>query len=117
MADMKEVYQASTSEQAEEALKKLSDKWKNQYPYMVKSWNTNWPRLSAFFRYPKEIRKLMYTTNIIESFHSQLRKVTKSKRVFSNDQSLIKLIYLVYEHKNKAGWVQYTAGTLSILNS
>ena len=104
MTDMKEVYQASTAEQAQEALKKLSVRWMSKYPYMVKSWNTNWPGLSAFFRYPKEIRKLMYTTNIIEAFHSQLRKITKSKRVFSNDQSLIKLVYLVY-HNKKTGWI------------
>lgn len=104
MTDMKEVYQASTTEQAQEALKKLSASWNSKYPYMVKSWNTNWPRLSAFFRYPKEIRKLMYTTNIIEAFHSQLRKITKSKRVFTNDQALIKLVYLVYQNK-KQGWI------------
>jgi putative transposase len=103
MTDLKEVYKAATLEQAERALEVLEKNWKEKYPYMVKSWKANWPRLSTFFRYPKDIRRVMYTTNIIESFHSQLRKITKTKRVFSNDQSLLKLLYLVYQNK-RIGW-------------
>lgn len=103
MTDLKEIYQASTIEQAELALKALEKNWKEKYPYMIKSWNTNWARLSTFFKYPKDIRRVMYTTNIIESFHSQLRKITKTKRVFSNDLSLLKLLYLVYNNK-RTGW-------------
>lgn len=100
---LKEVYQASTKEQGEQGLALLEQQWGKKYPSMVKSWNNNWERLSNYFKYPKEIRKIIYTTNIIESFHSQLRKVTKSKRVFSSDMSLFKLLYLV--HKNiKRGW-------------
>jgi putative transposase len=112
MTDLKEVYQASTIVQAEQALKVFETNWREKYPYMIKSWNNNWPRLSTFFRYPKDIRRVMYTTNIIESFHSQLRKITKSKRVFSSDQSLLKLLYLVYRNKRDAwhtsiaGWKQ-----------
>ena len=76
---------------------------------MVKSWFNNWERLSNYFKYSKEIRKIIYTTNIIESFHSQLRKVTKSKRVFPSDMSLFKLLYLVQENL-KASWQGPMAG-------
>ena len=109
MASLKNIYQASTLEQAEEALAELKERWNEKYPYVVKSWNSNWPRLSAYFKYPKEIRKIMYTTNIIESFHSQIRKVTKTKRVFSSDQSLLKLLYLVY-HNLRKNWLGHVHG-------
>jgi transposase-like protein len=100
---LKEVYEALTKEQAEKGLAELEQQWGDKYPSMIKSWLNNWERLSNYFRYPKEIRRMIYTTNIIESFHSQLRKVTKSKRVFSSDMSLFKLLYLV--HNNiKHGW-------------
>lgn len=95
MKDLKAVYQASTKEQAEQALAVLEDRWGSKYPSLLKSWYNNWERLTNYFKYPKEIRRIIYTTNIIESFHSQLRKVTKSKRVFSSDMSLFKLLYLV----------------------
>jgi transposase-like protein len=101
--DLKNIYQAANQDQAEIALEELSQKWKDKYPYMIKSWHNNWGRLSCFYKYPKEIRKVMYTTNIIESFHSQLRKVTKSKRVFTNDDALLKLLYLVFMNI-KVGW-------------
>ena len=70
---------------------------------MIRSWNGNWHRLSQYFKYPKEIRKMIYTTNMIESFHSQLRKVTKTKRVFPSDDSLLKLLYLVFQNHHN-GW-------------
>ena len=103
MQSLKNVYRAATLEQADAALLELKEKWNAKYPYMVKSWLANWPRLSSYFKYPKEIRRIMYTTNIIESFHSQLRKITKTKRVFTSDQSLLKLLYLVYQN-TKRGW-------------
>ncbi len=103
MSYMKEIYQAANIEQAQQALKTMEINWKEKYPYMIRSWKNNWPLLSTFYRYPKDIRRVMYTTNIIESFHSQLRKITKTKRIFSSDQSLLKLIYLVYQNK-KEGW-------------
>lgn len=103
MHSLKEVYQASTKEQAEKGLALLEDKWGKQYPMMIKSWFNNWERLSNYFKYPKEIRTIIYTTNIIESFHAQLRKVTKSKRVFSSDMSLFKLLYLVQQNL-KVDW-------------
>ncbi|MEO5570681.1 MAG: transposase [Bacteroidia bacterium] len=87
------------TEQALPELKQICEK----YPYMVKSWMTNWSRLFAYFKYPKEIRRIMYTTNMIESFHSQLRKIIKTKRVFSTDQSLLKLICVIYQNM-KQGW-------------
>jgi len=94
---LKEIYQANDIKQAEKALFKLEERWTNKYPYMIKSWIDNWERLSHMFDFPDQIRKLIYTTNIIESFNSQLRKVTKSKRVFTNDQALMKLLYLVQQ--------------------
>jgi putative transposase len=104
MKTLKEVYQAPTKEQAEKGLVLLEDQWREKYPMMVKSWFNNWERLSNYFKYPKEIRKIIYTTNIIESFHSQLRKVTKSKRVFPSDMSLFKLLYLVQQNL-KEDWI------------
>ncbi|HJW28194.1 MAG TPA: IS256 family transposase [Saprospiraceae bacterium] len=95
MKDLKEVYQAASKEQAEKGLASLQEQWGAKYPSMIRSWFDNWERLSNYFKYPKDIRRIIYTTNIIESFHSQLRKVTKSKRVFTSDMSLLKLLYLV----------------------
>lgn len=115
MSSLKKVYTASTKEQAELELDELEKVWKTKYPTMVKSWFNNWERLSNYFKYPKEIRKLIYTTNIIESFNSQLRKVTKSKRVFSSDMALLKLLYLIHNNVQGAwktqilGWRQIFA--------
>ena len=104
MKSLKEVYEAPNKEQAERGLALLEDDWGKQYPMMVKSWFNNWERLSNYLKYPKEIRKLMYTTNLIESFNSQLRKATKTKRVFPSDMSLFKLLYLVHQNVRK-GWM------------
>jgi transposase-like protein len=97
VTSLKEIYQANDIKQAEKALFQLDLHWSSKYPSMVKSWLENWSRLSQMFEYPDQIRKLIYTTNIIESFNSQLRKVTKSKRVFTNDQALMKLLFLVQQ--------------------
>jgi putative transposase len=94
---LKEIYQANDLKQAEKALFQLDLHWSSKYPSMVKSWIENWDRLTLMFEFPDQIRKLIYTTNIIESFNSQLRKVTKSKRVFTNDQALMKLLFLVQQ--------------------
>ena len=96
MKALKLVYRAPSKEEAERNLALLDQEWGAKYPAMIKSWLNNWERLSNYFKYPKEIRRIIYTTNIIESFHSQLRKVTKSKRVFPSDMSLFKLLYLVH---------------------
>ena len=103
MQSLKAVYQSPNIDMATQALEELKQIWAEKYPSMVKSWTVNWERLSVYFRYPKEIRKVMYTTNIIESFHSQLRKVTKSKRVFASDDALLKLLYLVFLNL-RDGW-------------
>ncbi len=103
MQSLKSIYQAPNKEIAERALNELDLLWGEKYPSMVKSWLNNWDRLSNYFKYPSEIRRVIYTTNIIESFHSQLRKITKSKRVFTSDMSLIKLLYMAYTNL-KRGW-------------
>lgn len=94
MADLKTVYKASTKEIAEENLDTLEEKWNIKYPVAIKSWRNNWHRLSTYFEYPEAIRKVMYTTNTIESFHRQVRKVTKTKGAFTSDMALLKLVYL-----------------------
>ena len=72
----------------------FEEKWGNKYPHVIKSWRTNWEELMAYFKYPLELRKLMYTTNIIESVNSKFRKVTDGKRVFPSDMSVLKSLYL-----------------------
>ena len=69
--------------------------WGTRYPLVVQSWRKNWPELSTFFKYPPEVRKIIYTTNMIESYHRQLRKVTKGKSIFPSDEALLKMLYLV----------------------
>jgi len=98
---LKAIYTAPSKDQAEVALAKLEENWGGQYPAMVRSWLNNWEELSNYFKYPDAIRKRIYTTNPIESFHSQLRKVTKTKRVFPSDMALMKLLYLVQENVSK----------------
>jgi len=95
MGDLKAIYNALNIKEAEVNLETFENKWGKKYPAIVRSWRNNWDGLSAFFDFPYDIRKIMYTTNIIESYHSQLRKITKSKRVFPNDDALLKLLYLV----------------------
>lgn len=94
MADLKQVYTAVDEETALSALDDFAAKWDSKYPKISKSWYENWPNLSTYFKFPNELRKLIYTTNAIEGFHRQLRKVTKSKSVFPTDDSLFKMLYL-----------------------
>lgn len=105
MKDLKKVYQAINKDQAETELLNLEEKWGKKYPVVIKSWNTNWEKLSAYFQYDKHIRKLIYTTNAVEGFHRQIRKVTKTKGAFPNDMALLKLIYLATENISKK-WTQ-----------
>ena len=93
-ADLKPVYKAPTEELALSALDEFEAKWGAKYPLGVKSWRANWTELSTMFKYPPEIRKLIYTTNAIENFNRQLRKVTKTKSAFVSDDALMKLLYL-----------------------
>ena len=94
MGDLKKVYKASTKKLAEEELMKLDEKWGKKYPIVIKSWVDNWEKLSTYFSYTPSIRRLIYTTNLIEGYHRQLRKVTKNKGVFPNPMSLLRLVYL-----------------------
>lgn len=98
MKDLKCVYQAANKAQAEDELQNLDQTWGKKYPVVIKSWYTNWEKLTAYFNYDTQIRKLIYTTNAVEGFHRQVRKVTKTKGVFPNDMALLKLIYLATEH-------------------
>ena len=93
-ADLKPVYKAATEGTALAALDEFEAKWGVKYPLGVKSWRANWTELSTMFKYPPEIRKLIYTTNAIENFNRQLRKVTKTKSAFVSDDALMKLLYL-----------------------
>ena len=94
MKELKQVYQAATEEQALENLDSLEENWGKKYPTSIASWRNNWPQLSTYFKYPPEIRRIIYTTNAIENFNRQLRKVTKAKSVFPTDDSLFKSLYL-----------------------
>mgnify|MGYP002517538630 FL=1 len=94
MADLKAVYAAPDEASALAALELFSGKWDKKYPKISQSWQSNWANLSTYFKFPAELRKLIYTTNAIEGFNRQLRKVTKSKSVFPTDDSLFKMLYL-----------------------
>jgi transposase-like protein len=104
-ADLKLVYTSVTEESALNALMSFKDKWGAKYPAAVKSWEDNWDILSTFFAYPPAIRKIIYTTNIIEGLHRQFRKVTKTKAVFPTDDSLRKMLYLASNNIVKK-WTQ-----------
>ena len=98
LKDLKRVYGAVSKEAAETELDNLETKWVEQYPIVIKSWRENWERLTEFFQYTKEIRRLIYTTNTVEGYHRQIRKVTKNKGVFPSDTALEKLVYLAYRN-------------------
>ena len=94
MKDLKPVYQAETLDLAELRLEELDEKWGKKYEKVLESWRRNWSKLTTYFRYDAAVRKLIYTTNTIEGFHRQVRKVTKTKGAFTSDMALLKLIYL-----------------------
>ena len=94
MSDLKAIYSAVDEPTALDALDEFAARWDKKYPKIAESWRSNWPNLSAYFKYPQEVRRLIYTTNTIEGFNRQLRKVTKSKSVFPTDDSLLKMLYL-----------------------
>lgn len=105
MKDLKMVYQAPNKSQAENGLIKLEEAWGKKYPIVIRSWNNNWDKLSTYFQYDEQIRKLIYTINAVEGFHRQVRKVTKTKGAFPNDMALLKLIYLTVGNISKK-WPQ-----------
>lgn len=94
VADLKRVYQAVTREAAEVNLDQLDQRWGTKYPMAVRSWQNNWAEVSTFFDYPSEIRRIIYTTNSVENYHRQLRKVTKTKAAFPTPEAVRKLLYL-----------------------
>ena len=93
-ADMKKIYGAPTKQSAEAAFKDFAMTWEDKYPYSVQSWRTNWDELTTFFSFPLEIRKIMYTTNLIENLNGKIRKYTKNKLYFPTDESVMKSVYL-----------------------
>ncbi len=119
MRDLKPVYRAENLDIAELRLEELENKWGNKYGKVIESWQNNWTKLTTYFRYDAAIRKLIYTTNAIEGYHRQIRKVTKTKGAFTSDMALLKLMYLAHNNiKQKwtmplANWGQ-TAQKLAI---
>lgn len=101
MADLREVYSSPTNEAALTALSRIEEKWGKKYSFATKIWRDNWTNASTFFKYPEEIRRIIYTTNAVEAVHRQFRKVTKSKVIFPNDESLIKMLYLAFRDLSK----------------
>jgi transposase-like protein len=93
-ADLKAIYQAPSEEAGRAALEEFGEKWQAKYPLIYRSWDSDWPDLCEFFKYPQEIRRAIYTTNVIESLNYQLRKVTKNRSIFSTDEAIFKLLYL-----------------------
>lgn len=94
MADLKLVYGAVTLEDAEYRLEELREKWGKKYPQILKSWDVNWAELTTYFKYPQEVRTLIYTTNAVEGFHRMLRKFTKTKTIYPTDDAVRKSVYL-----------------------
>lgn len=113
-ADLKLVYTAATEDAALAELDRFEEKWGDKYLIAIRSWRSNWEELSTFFKYPPEIRKIIYTTNAMESYNRQLRKVTKSKSIFPSDDALLKMLYLATMDISKK-WTQAIRGWAQIL--
>ena len=94
MAALKSVYTAASTDEAEYKLEEFREKWDKKYPQICKSWDENWTELSTFFKYPEELRRVIYTTNAVEGFHRMLRKYTKNKVIYPTDEALKKSVYL-----------------------
>ena len=105
MKGLKKVYQSPTNDQAEIELLKLKEIWGKKYPIVIRSWHENWKELTHYFQYGEYIRKIIYTTNAVEGFHRQVRKVTTTKGAFSSDMALLQLIYLASQNIAKK-WTQ-----------
>lgn len=105
LKDLKKVYRAATKDLAEQRLNELDATWGKKYPIVIKSWRANWDRLSQYFKYPEHIRRIIYTTNIVEGFHRQIRKVTKTKGAFTSETALEKLLYMAIQNIAKK-WTQ-----------
>lgn len=101
MADLKLVYGAPTLDDAAYRLEELREKWGKKYPQILKSWDTNWTELSTYFKYPQEVRTLIYTTNAVEGFHRMLRKYTKTKTIYPTDDAVKKSVFLSIQEISK----------------
>lgn len=115
VGDLKGVYKAVNEELAMDNLLSMKEKWSDKYPNAIRSWEDNWDNLSTFFEFPENIRKIIYTTNVIESLNSQFRKVTKTKLIFPNDESLLKMLYLATQ-KVSAKWTRSYADWDLVIN-
>lgn len=100
-ADMKLIYAAPTKQAAELALDDFEQKWSSKYSYAIKSWRENWDELTVFFDFPLEIRKIIYTTNLIENLNGKIRKYTKNKMSFPTDEAVLKSVYLAIREATK----------------
>ena len=100
-ADLRSIYTSATEQEAHRRLQEFEDRWGTDYPTIVKSWRSNWARITPFFEYPPEIRKIIYTTNAIESVNMSLRKITKNRGSFPSDDALLKLFYLALNNISK----------------
>ena len=100
-ADMKHIYTAPNKQAAEAALKEFAEKWESKYSYAIRSWRENWDELTVFFDFPLEIRKIIYTTNLIENLNGKIRKYTKNKMSFPTDDAVMKSVYLALREATK----------------
>jgi len=98
---MKEIYTAPNKEAAQAALDRMEDNWTHKYGYAIKSWKDNWDELTAFLAFPVEIRKIIYTTNIIENLSGKIRKYTKNKLSFPTDEAVMKSVFLAIQEATK----------------
>jgi transposase-like protein len=99
--DLRKIYEAATEKDGAAGLDEFSEKWDKRYPHISASWRSNWDEIVTFFKYPPEIRRMVYTTNPIESLNRMIKKVTKNKAIFPNDQALIKQVFLAVQDASK----------------
>jgi transposase-like protein len=102
--DLRTIYEAATEQEGAVALEKFAEKWDKRYPHISASWRTNWDEIVTFFKYPPEIRSIVYTTNPIESLNRQIKKTAKNKAIFPNEQALVKQVYLAIEGASRK-WI------------
>ena len=100
-ADMKHIYEAPNKDAAQAALNDFANKWEGKYAYAIKSWKNNWDELTVFFEFPVEIRKIIYTTNLIENLNGKIRKYTKNKLSYPTDQAVMKSVFLAVREATK----------------
>jgi len=115
VSDLKSVYAAPNQQAAAEALNLVESKWGKKYGYAIQSWRNNWEDLTHYFQFPQEIRRIIYTTNVIESLNSGIRKYTRSKNIFPDDSAAIKAVYLAINNLEKK-WTQTIRDWGAILN-